>query len=66
MLTNTSKWSHARGNEVVPSPWQMTNPHAGSNELPQASGSPPRFVSCYDVARLPVALPFYDASLGRP
>ena len=24
MLTNTSKWSHARGNEVVPSRWQMT------------------------------------------
>ena len=25
MLTNTSKWSHARGNEVVPSRWQATN-----------------------------------------
>jgi hypothetical protein len=24
MLTNTSKWSHARGNEVVPSRWQAT------------------------------------------
>ena len=24
MLTNTSKWSHARGNEVVTSRWQMT------------------------------------------
>jgi uncharacterized Zn finger protein len=22
MLTHTSKWSHARGNEVVPSRWQ--------------------------------------------
>lgn len=24
MLTNTSKWSHARGNTVVPSRWQAT------------------------------------------
>jgi hypothetical protein len=24
MLDNTSKWSHARGNTVVPSRWQMT------------------------------------------
>jgi len=26
MLTNTSRWSHARGNEVVPSRWQATDP----------------------------------------
>lgn len=25
MLTDISKWSHARGNEVVPSRWQATN-----------------------------------------
>ena len=24
MLATTAKWSHARGNEVVPSRWQMT------------------------------------------
>lgn len=24
MLTDTSTWSHARGNEVVPSRWQAT------------------------------------------
>ena len=24
MLTDTSKWSHARGNDVVPSRWQAT------------------------------------------
>jgi len=24
MLTNTSRWSHARGNEMVPSCWQAT------------------------------------------
>ena len=24
MLSNTSRWSHARGNEVVPSRWQAT------------------------------------------
>jgi len=24
MLTDTSKWSHARGNEVVPYRWQAT------------------------------------------
>jgi hypothetical protein len=24
MLTHTSRWSHARGNEVVPSRWQAT------------------------------------------
>lgn len=27
MLTNTSRWSHARGNEVVPSRWQATVRH---------------------------------------
>ena len=26
MLTNTSRWSHARGNEVIQSPWQATAP----------------------------------------
>ncbi len=26
MLNDTSRWSHARGNEVVPSPWQATGP----------------------------------------
>jgi hypothetical protein len=25
MLTHTSRWSHARGNEVVPSRWQTTH-----------------------------------------
>ena len=25
MLDNTSKWSHARGNTVVPSRWQATD-----------------------------------------
>ncbi|MFI7068001.1 alkaline phosphatase family protein, partial [Kribbella sp. NPDC050124] len=25
MLTDTSRWSHARGNEVVPSRWQATD-----------------------------------------
>ena len=29
MLNNTSKWSHARGNEVVPSRWQATVLKAG-------------------------------------
>ena len=24
MLSNTSRWSHARGNTVVPSRWQVT------------------------------------------
>ena len=28
MLTHTSRWSHARGNEVVPSRWQATASHA--------------------------------------
>jgi len=27
MLNNTSKWSHARGNTVVPSRWQATIAH---------------------------------------
>ena len=35
MLSNTSRWSHARGNTVVPSRWQVT-PHSpwerGTNE----------------------------------
>ena len=25
MLTNTTKWSHAAGNHVVPSRWQATS-----------------------------------------
>jgi len=25
MLTNTTKWSHAAGNHVVPSRWQATD-----------------------------------------
>ncbi len=25
MLTDTPRWSHARDNEVVPSPWQATS-----------------------------------------
>jgi len=25
MLNNTSKWSHTRGNTVVPSRWQVTS-----------------------------------------
>lgn len=25
MLSNTSRWSHARGNTVVPSRWQVTD-----------------------------------------
>jgi hypothetical protein len=29
MLDNTSKWSHARGNTVVPSRWEPTNPQQG-------------------------------------
>jgi hypothetical protein len=24
MITNSAKWSHPRGNPVVPSPWQAT------------------------------------------
>jgi dihydrofolate reductase len=34
MLTNTSRWSHARGNEVVPSRWQAT-PGRGLNRQHQ-------------------------------
>ena len=29
MLTDTSRWSHARGNEVVPYRWQATTGHFG-------------------------------------
>ena len=29
MLTDTSRWSHARGNEPVPSRWQATSGQAG-------------------------------------
>jgi hypothetical protein len=36
MLTDTSRWSHARGNEVVPSRWQAT-PH-GNWTISQANG----------------------------
>jgi hypothetical protein len=39
MLTNTSRWSHARGNEVVPSPWQATFGHQ-SDPLTVAVRSP--------------------------
>ena len=38
MLANTSRWSHAHGNTVVPSRWQAT----GGMGLPgAASGRPP-------------------------
>ena len=30
MLDNTSKWSHPRGNTVVPSRWQATRPSSRS------------------------------------
>jgi hypothetical protein len=30
MLTDTSRWSHARGNEVVPSRWQATKETASA------------------------------------
>lgn len=30
MLDNTSKWSHARGNTVVPSRWQAIVPLLGA------------------------------------
>ncbi len=30
MLTNTTKWSHAAGNHVVPSRWQATFPNRES------------------------------------
>jgi len=26
MLTHNFRWSHAAGNQVVPSPWQATQP----------------------------------------
>jgi hypothetical protein len=44
MLTNTSKWSHARGNDVVPSPWQAT---------PDGSGTkiPSRCINVYGIVR---------------
>jgi hypothetical protein len=32
MLTYTSRWSHARGNAVVPSPWQATDTAARMRE----------------------------------
>ena len=36
MLTNTSRWSHARGNEVVPSRWQATAPEPGGGNTAAA------------------------------
>ncbi len=30
MLTDTSRWSHARGNEAVPSRWQATASESAS------------------------------------
>ena len=38
MLTDTPRWSHARDNEVVPSPWQATTTGCGS---PVSSPTPP-------------------------
>lgn len=37
MLTHTSRWSHARGNEMVPSRWQAT-PHDRAAERRYRSG----------------------------
>ncbi len=36
MLTDTSRWSHARGNEVVPSRWQATSAGRSAQETPCA------------------------------
>ena len=40
MLTHTSRWSHARGNDVVPSRWQATD-HA----IPEPVPGPGPFVA---------------------
>ena len=34
MLTNTTKWSHAAGNHVVPSRWQATTPARAGTTIP--------------------------------
>ena len=45
MLTHISRWSHARGNEVVPSRWQATliGRDFGTDRIShKCSGDPPR------------------------
>ena len=37
MLDNTSKWSHPRGNTVVPSRWQATYTTLNTQEHPKRS-----------------------------
>ena len=54
MLTNTLGWSHAHGNEVVPSPWQATllsesrQLHVGRTPNPQAN-APTRWMGGWKV-----------------
>ena len=40
MLTYTPRWSHARGNTVVPSPWQATPGEVVGNRCPAGSPTP--------------------------
>ena len=45
MLTHTSTWSHAGGNEVVPSPWQPTRDVSSAVALLQAGDQESSWVS---------------------
>jgi len=45
MLTDTPRWSHARDNEVVPSPWQATTvTHAHSSHCARNNNAIPATV----------------------
>jgi len=56
MLTDTSKWSHARGNEVVPSRWQATQAADLRREKMLAQQL------CHWLVRIPSRLAFPDMS----
>jgi hypothetical protein len=43
MLTNTHRWSHTRGNTVVPYRWQATNRSRNAAGKPDAADSRPPF-----------------------
>ncbi len=66
MLSNTSRWSHARGNEVVPSPWQATpNEQAAlkclyrvTRSLDPTGGGRPRWVTRWKPALNAFAITF--------
>jgi trehalose/maltose hydrolase-like predicted phosphorylase len=46
MITNSAKWSHPRGNPVVPSPWQATQGNAAEGTHIASAGGTWQILVC--------------------